>query len=84
MRHFATSSFWANYNSLPERIQQQADGQYTLLKANPGHPSLQLKKIGSYWSVRISRGYRALALDVEQGLLWFWIGSHADYDKVIR
>jgi len=54
-----------------------------LLKQNPEHPSLHLKKIGRFWSVRIGRSYRALALEVEGGLLWFWIGSHADYDALI-
>jgi hypothetical protein len=45
--------------------------------------SLQFKKVGRYWSVRIGLRYRALAVDVDGGYLWFWIGSHADYDKWI-
>jgi hypothetical protein len=28
--------------------------------------------------------YRALAVEIPDGLLWFWIGSHADYDKIIE
>jgi hypothetical protein len=27
--------------------------------------------------------YRALAVEVDARLLWFWIGSHADYDAMI-
>jgi hypothetical protein len=61
-----------------------ADKNFALLKSNPHHPSLQLKQIGRYWSVRVSLRYRALAVEVEEGLLWFWIGSHADYDALIR
>jgi hypothetical protein len=28
--------------------------------------------------------YRALAVEIPDGLLWFWIGSHADYEKIIE
>jgi hypothetical protein len=41
------------------------------------------KKVGRYRSVRVGLRYRALAVDVDGGYLWFWIGSHADYDKWI-
>ena len=56
---------------------------YGLLKRDPRHPSLQFKKVGRYWSIRVGLRYRALAVDVDGGYLWFWIGSHADYDKLI-
>jgi hypothetical protein len=83
MRHFASASFWTAYEALPEQIRRQADNQYALLKADPRHPSLYFKRVGSYWSVRIGRRYRALATEADQGLIWFWIGSHAEYDKII-
>jgi hypothetical protein len=60
-----------------------ADANFGLLKRDPRHPSLQFKKVGRYWSVRVGLRYRALAVDVDGGCLWFWIGSHADYDKLI-
>ena len=60
------------------------DRNYEILKENPKHPSLHFKKIGRYWSVRAGIHYRALAVEVEDGLLWFWIGSHAEYDKLIK
>jgi hypothetical protein len=50
---------------------------------DPRHPSLQFKKVGRYWSVRVGLRYRALATEVDDGYLWFWIGSHADYDRLI-
>jgi hypothetical protein len=59
------------------------DANFGLLKRDQRHPSLQFKKVGRYWSVRIGMRYRALAVEVEDGYLWFWIGSHADYDKLI-
>jgi hypothetical protein len=83
VRHFASPSFWEAYTKLPENIRALADKSYELLKENPRHPSLPLKKIGRFWSVRVGRRYRALAVEVDAGLLWFWIGSHADYDAII-
>ena len=83
MRHLASPSFWETYAKLPENIRALADKNYTLLKENPRHPSLQLKRVGRFWSVRIGSRYRALAVEVDAGLLRFWIGSHADYDTLI-
>ena len=60
-----------------------ADRNYALLKENPRHPSLHFKKAGRFWSVRIGIGYRALATEADDNLIWFWIGSHADYDRLI-
>jgi hypothetical protein len=84
MRHFASPDFWDAYERLPEQVRVQADRNYRLLKIDPHHPSLHFKKVGRFWSVRVGLRYRALATDVEDGLLWFWIGSHADYDAMIR
>jgi hypothetical protein len=83
MKHFASRAFWEAYRKLPESVRAVADKNYSLLKENPKHPSLHLKKIGRFWSVRVGAQYRALAVEVEGGLLWFWIGSHADYDALI-
>ena len=83
MRHFASPRFWAAYNALPEPMRELADRNFALLKANPQHPSLHYKKVGRFWSVRVGLRYRALAVEVDDGLLWFWIGSHADYDALI-
>jgi mRNA-degrading endonuclease RelE of RelBE toxin-antitoxin system len=83
LRHFASPAFWESYARLPENVRALADKSYALLKENPRHPSLQLKKVGRFWSVRVGNRYRALAVEIEGGLLWFWIGSHADYDSVI-
>jgi hypothetical protein len=82
VRHFASPPFWGAHGKLPERVREAADKNYALLKKNPRHPSLQLKKVGRFWSVRIRSRYRALAVEVDQDLLWFWIGSHADYDAM--
>ncbi len=83
MKHFASSDFWECYRELPQSIQELADDHFVLLKENHLHPSLHFKKAGKYRSVRIGMHYRALAIEVPEGLLWFWIGSHSDYDKIL-
>ncbi len=83
MKHSASPSFWAAYRQLPPAVQGLADRTLELLKANPNHPSLHFKHAGRFQSVRVGRRYRALAVQVESGWLWFWIGSHADYDHLL-
>ena len=82
MRHLASPSFWESYAKLPVVVQKLADKNFELLKHTPNHPSLHLKKAGQYWSVRVGLKYRALAVEVQDNLLWFWIGTHAEYDKL--
>jgi hypothetical protein len=83
VKHFASPRFWAAYEALPASVRKLADTNYQLLKRDPRHPSLQFKKVGPYWSVRVGLRYRALALEVDDGYLWFWIGSHAQYDRLV-
>ena len=83
MRHFASPGFWACFEKLPANVQQLAREKYELLKVNPYHPSLRFKRIGRYWTVRAGRSYSALAVDAADGIVWFWIGSHAEYDRLV-
>jgi len=83
LKHFTSPDFRALIDELPAHIQQLARGNYELLKTNPRHPSLHFKKAGKYWSVRVGLGYRALGKEVEGGILWGWIGSHAEYTKIL-
>ena len=83
MKHFASPEFWGLYKALPQFVQELADKYYLLLKNDPHHPSLHLKKAGRFWSVRVGLHYRAVAVEVPDGLLWFWIGSHEDYNKLM-
>ena len=84
MRHHATASFWGLYEKLPKSIQQLAREKFEVLKTNPRHPSLHLKKVDQYWSVRVGIKYRALGVEIDEGVLWFWIGTHAAYDKMVE
>ncbi len=70
---FCSADFWFHYRQLPEHIQNLADKNFELLQINPRHPSLHLKKIGIFWSVRVGLNYRALAKDRAEGLVWFWL-----------
>ena len=82
MIHYAAPSFWRAYHRLPEQVRALADKQFQILKANPQHPSLHFKRVGKFYSARVGAHYRALAVDAPDGILWFWIGSHADYDRI--
>lgn len=84
MTHFATPSFWVSYRALPAGVRGLAGKNFSLLNENPRHPSLRLKKVGAFWSVRVGRGYRALARDRAEGLVWFWIGPHGTYDQLVE
>ncbi|MGV1846739.1 ParE family toxin-like protein [Rhizobium sp. L74/93] len=65
-------------------MQKVADQNFELLKTSPMHPSLHFKKVGNLWSARVGLSWRALAAQDGQTIIWFWIGSHTDYDKLLR
>ena len=54
-----------------------------MLKIDPRHRSLRFKKISEYWSVRVTRSYRALAIEDGDDFIWVWIGNHDEYDRLI-
>ena len=86
MKHFTLPRFWRHYRALPEQVKRVADRNFKQLKANPYHPSLHFKKVGrrkQLWSVRVGEHYRALGRDKPEGVVWFWIGTHGDYDKLL-
>ena len=84
MKHRASPRFWRHYRALPDELQQLADRGYQLLLQDPRHPSLHFKRIGRLWSVRVGLHHRALALERGEELVWIWIGSHAEYDLLLR
>ena len=84
MNHFATPGFWFHYRQLPVDVKQLADKNFAVIKQDPHHPSLRLKKVGAYWSARVGLHYRALAKDRTEGLVWFWIGPHDRYEQLLQ
>lgn len=84
MNHRTVESFWKCFDALPQDIQQLARDNFDLLKANPQHPSLHFKKIDKLWSARVGIHYRALAAHVTDDVVWFWIGTYAEYDAILK
>ena len=83
VRHRASPKFWQFYKALPSEIQKLADANYQLLKQDSSHPSLHLKKVGKFWSVRAGIHHRALAVAEGTDVVWFWIGRHDEYERLI-
>jgi len=83
VNHFATPEFWYHYRRLPDAVRALADKNFGLLRADPHYPSLRFKRIGAFWSARVGLRYRALARDRAEGVVWFWIGHHSEYDRFL-
>lgn len=81
-----SSDFRRDLARLPVTVRRQVREAYRLFSQNPHHPSLKFKKLSPHddlWSVRINNNYRAIGRFGGDVLLWFFVGSHADYDKLI-
>jgi len=82
-----TQQFRKLLAQLPKEIQKQAKEAYLQFEKDPYHPGLRFKRVHSkrsIYAVRISRDYRALGVQQNNEIIWFWIGSHADYDKILK
>ena len=84
VNHFATPGFWFHYRHLSPEVRELADKKFELLRATRDTRSLRFKKIGQYWSARVGLRYRALAKEREDGVVWFWIGSHDEYEELLE
>ena len=69
---------------MPVTVQQIARRNFNLLKANPRHPSLRFRNVGRYWSARVGAAHRAVAVKDGDDFIWFWVGDHDEYLRVIR
>lgn len=88
MKSSRTLDFKRLFLKLPQRVKETARKNYQLWKNNPSHPGLEFKQINAkdnLWSVRVGIGWRALGVMKvsENKIVWFWIGSHAEYDKLL-
>ena len=83
MEHIIDDDFWDAYVELPLNVQRRIPQKFQLLRQNPRHPSLRFKKVGDFWAIRLSRDYRALAREEEGDFIWFWVGTHAEYERRI-
>jgi hypothetical protein len=86
MRSRRTTRFKSLLEQLPAEAQQSARRAYVLFQCDPAHPSLQFKRLRTdrqTYSIRVGLGYRALGVRFEETLVWYWIGPHAEYDRLI-
>jgi len=86
MRSRTTDRFRKAFQRLPEQVQRQARETYRLFEQDPYHPSLRFKRVHPtrpIYSARISINYRALGVRDGEEIIWFWIGSHADYENLL-
>jgi hypothetical protein len=84
VKHRANPNFWECYNALPDEVRSTADRAFALLKADSRHPSLHFKKVGRLWSARVGIQYRAVGVERGDNLVWFWIGPHTDYERLVN
>jgi hypothetical protein len=86
MKSRRSKAFRKMFEALPETVQRQANTAYKRFKENPTHPGLNLEQVGAkgpVFSIRVGIHYRALAIRRPDHWLWFWIGPHDDYDKLL-
>jgi hypothetical protein len=86
MKSRTTRQFRELFARLPAHVQQQAREAYRLFRENPQHPGLHFKKVyddPATFSARVGISYRAVAALDGDTLIWFWIGPHAEYDKLL-
>ena len=87
MKSKATRKFWKLYERLSDDIQIRSRKVYQIWKANPAHPSLHFKKVDEeepVYSVRIGDDYRAVGILEDNTIIWYWIGNHDDYLRLLR
>jgi len=80
----AVREFWQLYHALPSEARSAARRAYQLFSHNPAHPGLRLERLRfdpRAWSVRVTRDIRAVALRHDDEWLWFWIGTHKEFDR---
>ena len=86
MKSRTTKQFRKAFTQLPKQVQKQTRQAYKLFQQNPQHPSLRFKKVHSnlpIYSARISKNYRAIGQLDGDTVIWFWVGTHAQYDKLL-
>ncbi len=79
-------SFRTAFAKLPTDIQRRARAAYRRFQNDPTHPGLQFKRLHTslpLWSVRITDSYRAVGVRDDTSIVWFFIGTHAEYDRLL-
>jgi hypothetical protein len=86
VKSVATRRFWTLFRALPNDVQQVAIKNYRLWRDDPHHPSLHFRRLqgnADRFSIRVGDHYRALGKVAEDMITWVWIGTHAEYDRLV-
>lgn len=86
MYSHTTEEFRALLAAAPAAVQVKAKNAYRVWSDNPAHPSLRFKKVHNtlpVYSVRIDLDWRAMGVLTEGVVIWFWIGSHSEYERLL-
>lgn len=86
MKSRTTRRFRELLADLPDHVRQQSREAYRLFQQNPSHPGQRFKQVHSnppIYSARVGISFRAVGVLDEDTVIWYWIGSHADYDKLL-
>jgi hypothetical protein len=84
---FLTEQFLTLYRALPDEVRQQARRAYGLFQQNPHHPSLRFRRVHPtrpVFSARVGIDYRAVGIRDGNEIAWFWIGSHGEYERLLK
>jgi hypothetical protein len=87
VRSRTTAAFRKALEALPTRVRAQAQRAYSVFRSDPNHPSLRFKPVHPsrpIYSVRIGIHYRALGVREGDDIVWFWVGSHDEYERLIN
>ena len=87
MNSRTTAQFWDLFARLPKHVRDQAHRAHQLFVANPSHPGLRFKPVDSsrpLYSARVGLSHRVLGVRDGDTVVWFWIGTHAEYDQLLR
>jgi hypothetical protein len=83
----ATAKFWKSYRELPADVRKRAKEAYLIFQNDPWYPSLYFKRVHSslpVYSARITKDYRAVGILKDEKIVWFWVGSHSDYNTLLN
>ncbi len=86
MKSRTTAQFRKQFAALPRQVQQQGRSAYRQFQKDPSYPSLRFKKVHPdlpIYSARINKNYRAVGQIEGDTIIWFWIGSHTEYDRLL-
>ena len=87
MKSSTTQRFWECYSELSEKVRKQAKDAYELFSHNPYYPSLHFKRVDDkepIYSVRVTDDYRVLGILEGDTMVWYWIGSHDEYERLLK